>query len=79
MEAIQLSDDSADTQLTCKVHVQNKGWLLDAVAEGQTAGTTGQALRIEAIEINGSTPNGVSVQYRAHIAGIGWQDWKNLW
>ena len=33
-----------------RVHVQNLGWM-DWVENGETAGTTGQSLRLEAIEV----------------------------
>lgn len=53
------------------VHVQNKGWLYN-IAEGETGGTTGQSLRMEAIVIHTDLP----IKYRVHIQNIGWQDWK---
>ena len=44
---------------------------------GQVAGTTGQSKRLEAIRIwlTGDIANYYSIQYRAHIQDIGWQDW----
>ena len=53
------------------VHVQNKGWIYN-IAEGETGGTTGQSLRMEAIVIHTDLP----IKYRVHIKNIGWQDWK---
>ena len=47
-------------------HVQNIGWL-GWVADSQTAGTTGQRLRMEAIELRG----GVG-EVSAHVQDIGW-------
>ena len=53
------------------VHVQNKGWIYN-VAEGETGGTTGQSLRMEAIVIHTDLP----IKYRVHIQNQGWQGWK---
>lgn len=39
------------------------------------AGTQGQALRLEAIRIVLVGAPGYSVQYQAHVQGIGWQNW----
>ena len=61
--------------LTYSTQVQTKGWL-KAVGEGQTSGTTGQSLRIEAIKINlNALPQGETggVAYSAHVQSIGWQ------
>lgn len=59
-----------------RAHVMNKGWL-SSVSLGETAGTTGESLRLEAFRI--SIMNGVNsgVSYRAHCSDIGWQDWKS--
>ncbi|GAC1350082.1 MAG: hypothetical protein NVSMB27_29230 [Ktedonobacteraceae bacterium] len=58
-----------------RAHVQNIGWQ-DWVTNGQVAGTTGQSLRMEAIQIQlDGVPPGVGVRYRAHVQNIGWQDW----
>ncbi|SFE54176.1 hypothetical protein [Spirosoma endophyticum] len=52
-------------------HVQNIGWM-DPVLAGQVAGTTGQALGLEAFYITG-VPGSPWMQYQAHVSGIGWQ------
>ena len=58
-------------------HVEKKGWESDfSKADGETSGTTGQCLRVEALKIKVDTlPSGVSIKYRTHIESIGWQDW----
>lgn len=64
-----------------EAHIQNIGWQ-PAVASTHTTGTTGKALRMEAIKIKSSGISGVSLVYDAHIQNIGWQstndtaDWK---
>ncbi|OJF12172.1 Ig domain-containing protein [Couchioplanes caeruleus] len=54
-----------------QAHVQNIGWQ-SIKCDGQTAGTTGQSLRMEAIAIVVSLEVGW-VCYRAHVQNIGWQ------
>ena len=52
------------------VHIQNKGWG-QWVQEGRLAGTVGENLRIEAIQIKGVK------RYRVHIQDKGWSEWVN--
>lgn len=57
-------------------HVQRIGWM-DAVSSGETAGTVGKSLRIEALKIQLKSPDGATLPVftQAHVSGIGWQDW----
>lgn len=56
-----------------RAHVQGQGWH-GWVANGQTAGTTGQGKRMEAVRIEAINPRpGMSICYRAHVQGTGWQ------
>jgi uncharacterized protein YjdB len=61
--------------ITYRGHVQNHGWH-ELVSDGQTAGTTGQGLRLESLNlllaISGA-PN-AQIRARANIAGEGWQN-----
>ncbi|WP_019680335.1 hypothetical protein [Ruminococcus flavefaciens] len=50
-------------------HVQSKGWL-SYVSGGETAGTTGDSLRLEALRIRFD-----GVRYQAHVQSKGWGDW----
>lgn len=62
--------------ITYQAHVQGPGWK-STVKEAETAGTTGEARRLEAVKINLLNENGQSaVEYRAHVEGPGWQSWK---
>jgi|GEM_PF-7126102 len=65
-----------DLGLKVSAHVQNIGWQA-SVGNGQTCGTTGRALRMEAIRLS-LDDSGISgsIQYQAHVQDIGWQDWK---
>ena len=57
------------------VHVQNKGDM-PTVYDGQTAGTTGQALRLECLEFD-SLPEGWSIRAKAHVQNEGWKIYKS--
>ncbi|WP_425862558.1 CAP domain-containing protein [Arthrobacter sp. TWP1-1] len=50
MEAIQLKSTMPNIKFRYRVHVQNIGWM-PWVNDGEVAGTVGQSLRIEAVEI----------------------------
>lgn len=69
------AEDYNRSGLSVTAHVQRKGWL-KAVGSGQTAGTTGMGLRVEALKMRLSNyPQGIS--YRAHVQKEGWQDWRS--
>lgn len=59
-----------------RTHVQYKGWQ-DWKMGPNMAGTSGEGLRLEAIQINASNlPKGVTLKYQTHVQNIGWQEWK---
>ncbi|MGN0470996.1 MAG: hypothetical protein ACI4GV_08805 [Acutalibacteraceae bacterium] len=62
---------SGDVQY--RVHVQNYGWM-DWQSANAYAGTTGQSLRIEAIEIRltGEIAQHYNVEYQSAVQDIGW-------
>ncbi len=55
--------------------MQKIGWQ-NWVGEGETAGTSGRGLRVEALQakVTGTGFSG-EIQMRAHVQRIGWQDW----
>jgi len=61
-----------------RTHIENLSWL-SWVQNGVYSGTTGSALRMEALELKldkiGSLNIGVT--YRVHLGDIGWQEWKS--
>lgn len=57
-------------------HVQNIGWQ-KYVKNGDVSGTTGKALRLEAIKINLKNGSKSMIQYRSHVENLGWQSWTN--
>jgi uncharacterized protein YjdB len=54
-----------------RAHVQNIGWQ-NWVCNGDIAGTVGQALRLEALQIRQWGAGGFCAQ--AHVEGLGWQN-----
>lgn len=65
----------ATISVTYRAHVAGQGWL-PWVFDGATAGTTGEARQMEAVEIKlVNAPPGVQVCYSAHVATVGWQAW----
>lgn len=77
-KSIQTTEkENKSPSIRYKSHVQNIGWQNEK-KDGETAGTTGQSLRIEAIKINiDGFDDSVSIKYQAHIQNIGWQSWKS--
>lgn len=57
-------------------YVQSKGWM-STVTNGATAGTTGQALRLEALKLKASSTTITGdILYRGHVQSVGWQTWR---
>ena len=55
-----------------QAHVENYGWR-NEVCDGDVAGTTGEALRMEALRVKlVGAPPGTDICYRAHVENIGW-------
>lgn len=52
-------------------HVQDYGWIGEKACQN-VAGITGHNLRLEAFKIN---PLGTKIKAKAHIQGIGWEDY----
>ena len=64
--------------LTYRAHVQTIGWQA-YVNDGATAGTSGQSLRVEALNIKvANFPDGSNaIQYNVHVQNYGWMGWVN--
>lgn len=60
-----------NTNVWYKAHVQDIGWQ-NTVVNGDTAGTTGRALKIEALQIDVSDSASFSIEYNAYVNTIGW-------
>ena len=58
-------------------HVSNVGWM-GAVADGKTSGAIDSRNAIEALSLGVNWyGHGGSISSRAHVSGIGWQDWSS--
>ncbi len=66
-----------DNAVQYQTHVQTYGWQKPAY-NGETAGTTGQGKRLEAITLSLlNTKYTGGIQYRTHVQTYGWQGWKS--
>lgn len=65
------------TRVSVQAHVQDVGWQGWTRQAGQTAGTTGRGLRIEALraEVENNYLSG-GIEYNAQVENIGWQGWE---
>ena len=62
-------------ELSYRVHVQSYGWQ-SYMKNGEMAGTTGKAKRLEAIELRiNNSPYEGGIEYCTHVQSYGWQDW----
>ena len=69
------NSSSTTKGIVYSTHVQTYGWQSNK-SNGQTAGTSGKAKRMEAIKIQlSNTGYTGSVQYSTHVQTYGWKDW----
>lgn len=69
------NSSSTTKGIVYSTHVQTYGWQSNK-SNGQTAGTSGEAKRMEAIKIQLSNIGySGSVQYSTHVQTYGWKDW----
>ena len=62
--------------VTYRTHVQTYGWQ-DWKKNGEMSGTSGQAKRLEGINIRLiNAPYSGGIMYRTHVQTYGWQNWK---
>lgn len=71
-------DELKNADVSIGAHVQTYGWK-PAVSGNETAGTVGQAKRLEAIMISmtGISSELGGISYCAHVQTYGWMDWKS--
>lgn len=73
---VDLSKPTQQIKIAYNGHVEGYGWL-SPVNDGTTCGTTGQSLRLEAIQIDTRYLN-LDIYAKAHIANIGWKDYGKI-
>ncbi|MEE8885762.1 MAG: GH25 family lysozyme [Eubacteriales bacterium] len=69
-------DVSASATVDATAYVQKTGWM-STVSDGETVGTTGKSLRLEAfkLEIDSSNYTDSSISYTSYVEGSGWQSY----
>ena len=74
-----ISNAATDMSISYNTHIQNIGWEADfSKSNGQSSGTSGQSLRLEAIKIKlNNAPSGINLKYQVHVENEGWQGWKS--
>lgn len=74
----ETGDTFRKAALSYRTHVQSYGWQA-YVFDGAVSGTSGQAKRLEAIQIQKKDEEiSGSVQYRTHVQTYGWEDdWRS--
>ncbi len=65
----------ADVTTSYRTHVQKDGWQ-KPVTNGTMSGTSGQAKRLEGIEISVSGNKNLGIQYSTHCQTYGWLPWS---
>ena len=66
----------ADVTTSYRTHVQKDGWQ-GFVTNGTMSGTSGQAKRLEGIEISVSGNKNLGIQYSTHCQTYGWLPWSS--
>ena len=76
-EQYEIKLDKTSLHLKYSVHMQDIGWE-NNFFEGETAGNTDKATKIEALKIEEiNFPKDISIQYQSHVQDIGWETtWK---
>ena len=69
-----INEVKAEETINYQSHVQNIGWQ-NTVKNNEIAGTTGRALRLEALKINVQSDISGDIEYQGHVESIGWQNW----
>lgn len=69
--------DYSNSGITYRSHVQKIGWETTWKSNGQTSGTTGKGLRLEAVQIKltGDLAAKYDIVYRVHVQHFGWLEW----
>lgn len=73
---VDLSKPTQQIKIAYNGHVEGYGWL-NPVNDGTTCGTTGQSLRLEAIQIDTRYLN-LDIHAKVHISEIGWRDYGKI-
>lgn len=77
LEAIKIDCKLPGVKIRAKAHIENKGWVdYGYITRDTVIGTTGEHLRIEAIDIEAENlPNGWELHVQGHLQDAGWTGW----
>ena len=76
VKAESIDNKNEEIGIRYRTHVQDIGWQ-DWKSDGEKAGTSGKALRLEGINIKLlNLDENLNVKYQVHVQDIGWQSWK---
>ena len=66
----------SDVGITYRSHVQDVGWM-GWSNNGETSGTTGKSLRLEALQVKLTNPTeGMKLKSRVNVEDRGWSNWQ---
>ncbi len=74
LDLIPAAEPNQQASIRYRGHVQKIGWQ-PWVSDGDIAGTWGQSLRVEALELRLAGVSG-GIEASGHVQRIGWQPWK---
>lgn len=73
VQGVEANQATDNPQVSYRTHVENLGWQ-QYVNDGKTSGTTGQAKRLEGVQLRVDPGNYVgNITYRTHIQDYGWE------
>lgn len=72
--ALRLKQPAKQYKISYQAHVEGIGWQGE-VGDGETAGTSGKSLRLEALKINLQNAN---ITVKAHISNLGWRIYNQI-
>ena len=74
-EEDKTKNSTSKSKIGYETHVESIGWQ-ETVFDGNTAGTSGKGLRMEAIKVNLHEPEYEGdIEYKAYVENLGWQDY----
>ena len=68
----RVANEKSEAGLTYRTHIEHYGWL-DWVDGGAMSGTSGYALRMEALQMKLTGLDG-GIEYSTHVSNVGWMD-----
>lgn len=74
IKKLEIKDVEEVASVSYSTHIQNIGWQ-NTVSDGQKAGTSGKALRLEALKINIDGGSSGGIEYMTHVQNLGDQKW----